>query len=189
MNTTLPHNQDDLKELLQNLFDLSDTPIIELVYDRYRCLNYRVISGERKFFLKQYRGRTGEEVFETKFAERYFAQHGLPIILPIHDRFGRPAFLFEDEWFSLFPHIDAKQPQYGALTDSFLHELGTMLAKMHRVGSLIHSESFRRLRLWDVNQFLFEMIDLKMLLECDGEAPKVSEKMRETLQKKSTSSV
>jgi Ser/Thr protein kinase RdoA (MazF antagonist) len=174
----------EIKQLLCDLFDFEQVSKIDLVYDQYRCLNFKVHTLNQIYFLKQYRGRSSEEVFETKFAERFFADNQVPIILPIQDRFGRPAFQFQEEWFSLFPFVNAQQPHANILSDAFLRSLGTHLAKLHRAGSLVRLDSFRRLRLWDVEQFMFEMVDLKTMLEREREHPGVPSFVLDTMEKK-----
>ncbi|NQV90088.1 phosphotransferase [Candidatus Uhrbacteria bacterium] len=181
----------DLGTILCDLFGFTQVENIELVYDRYRCSNYRISVDDQLFFLKRYSGRSSEEVFETKFAERFFASHAIPIVTSLQDRLGRPAFSYQGEWFSLFPFIQAPQPNPQCLSHAFLSSLGSELAKLHRVGSLVRLESFRRLRLWDVEQFMFELVDLKTLLENEqghsGVLPIVLETMKgkiEFVQKK-----
>lgn len=179
-----PANSQALRVLLQDLFHLSEIQHIELVYDRYRCLNYKVSTPTDVFFLKQYRGRSSEDVFETKFAERYFARQGLPIVESLQDQFGRPAFLFDGDWYSLFPFISARQPDPAFLSDEFLSSLGQELARLHQVGSLVRLDSFRRLRLWNVEQFMFEMVDLKSMLDNERSHPGIPPLVLETMEKK-----
>lgn len=178
------HDKEALKDLLCDLFGFAMVTKIELIYERYRCLNYRISTPTQEYFLKQYRGRSSEEVFETKFAEQFFSENEIPILLPVKDRFQRPAFKYADEWFSLFDFVQAKQPDPHHLTDAFLVSLGGQLAKLHRVGSLVRLDSFRRLRLWDAEEFVFEVVELNTLLEQEQEKSGVPSLVFETMEKK-----
>lgn len=182
MNAPATHKQicDELKEL----FEFSQISTCELVYDRYRCLNYKIVADNKEYFLKQYKGRGSDEVFETKFAEHYFHNHDLPVVLPLADAVGRPAFTIGGDWYSLFPFIEAQQPDPTNLSDAFLSSLGETLARLHRAGSLAPVEGFRRLKLWNIEHFIFEMVDLKRLMQDEMGNPRMTPQMIENMQAK-----
>ncbi|MDG1950191.1 MAG: phosphotransferase [bacterium] len=154
-----------LKFHLRDLYGFSSIDEVQLIYSRYRCLNYIIrVEGGSTFFLKRYAGRTGEEVFETKVAERFFYDHETPIILPLLDKHGRPAFFLDNDWFSLFPYID--QEQSGApLSEVFLESLGMHLGRMHAAGRTFENDSFRRLKMWNKEQFNFKYVAIRELLQ------------------------
>jgi len=81
------------------------------------------------------------------------------------------------DWYSLFPFIDAAQPNASTLSDAFLISLGETLGSLHRVGSLAPLEGFKRLKLWNVEHFIFEMVDLQRLLEDELNNPLMTKDM------------
>jgi Ser/Thr protein kinase RdoA (MazF antagonist) len=154
-----------LKFHLRDLYGFSSIDEVQLIYNRYRCLNYIIrVEGGTIFFLKRYAGRSGEEVFESKTAERFFHENGIPIILPLLDKHGRPAFFLDDDWFSLFPFIDQSQPEI-PLSEVFLESLGRQLGRMHAAGKRFEDKSFRRLKMWSKEQFNFKYVAIQELLQ------------------------
>ena len=110
----------DLEQRLGNrlgeVFGITDVHEVELMQGGLLCENFSIRAGTQRYFLKQYRKQTSTWVYEIKFAEQYFAENDIPVILPITDRHGRTAFWFEDNWYSLFPFIEGIQKDADALT-------------------------------------------------------------------------
>ena len=115
---------------------------------------------EGNFFLKQYQERTSDVVFEIKYAEKFFAEGGLPVILPLADRHGRLVFWAADHWFSLFPFIEKQFPAFSQLTLAKERAMGTMLARFHLAGQNMSGQHFRKKLFWDHEHFFpaFERI-------------------------------
>lgn len=167
-----------LKFHLRDLYGFSSIDEVQLIYNRYRCLNYIIrVEGGTTFFLKRYVGRSGEEVFETKTAERFFHENGMPIVLPLLDKHGRPAFFLDNDWFSLFPFIDQSQPKV-PLSDNYLDSLGGELGRIHAAGKAFEDNSFRRLKMWSKEEFRFKYVAIQELLEQSN----ISKKERATLE-------
>lgn len=179
-----PIQIDILTKKLGQLFELGEVQNISLVHGGYMSQNFRIDTSSGAYFLKQYRNRISTVLHEIKHAERYFASHGLPVITPVPDRYGRPAFWMDGHWFSLFPFIDGKAPAYGCLTNSIACSLGEMLGKFHEVGRKFEHWHFQPLRLWDKDKFFMEFVELEQELLSRPERSMFENRILEVLRKK-----
>lgn len=93
--------------------------------------NHILLSDNNKYFLKKYRFDRQERIEEIHSAKKYFADGGIPVILPITNTEGNTFFLFENGYFALFPFVSGIQLERGTLTDTAIISLGKMLGKIH----------------------------------------------------------
>lgn len=154
----------ELSKKLGQLFAIGSVHSVSLVNGWYMSQNLRVETDAGVFFLKQYRNRVSTTVHEIKRAEAYFARAGLPVILPVEDRFGRSAFWFDGNWFSLFPFVDGKSPEYGLLSSGDIAALGSTLGAFHRAGMRFPPGVISPIRLWDKEAFKVEIVELEQEL-------------------------
>src|SRR3989338_5698652 len=89
----------------------------------YSCWNFDVLCERGRFFLKQYRSFYSHQVGDIKAAERFFAGEGLPVILPLPDRFGRDAFWVEENWYSLFSFVGGSVPRADRMPETTIRSL------------------------------------------------------------------
>ena len=146
-------NIDELNDVLAEQFDLPSVSNFVEVKKGLICRNFSFQSGERKFFLKLYTRNTEETIHAIKEAEIYFAEQGIPIVLPVVTRSGAYAFEFLGKWFSLFPFVDTPTPEASELTDVTMVSMGKMLAALHLAGKQAQLESFATFRFWDRDAF------------------------------------
>lgn len=163
-NILTPLNIPLLAALLKELFGLEELGDVRFVHGGYMGQNFRIDTSHGVFFLKQYRDRINTIIHEIKTAEVYFAQQGLPIILPIKDVYGREAFWLDGNWYSLFPFIDAQSPKHGSLTPPIITSLASMLARFHQVGSKFTYRPFQSVRIGNRRKFHMEKVELERLL-------------------------
>ena len=183
----LMHPQVDstrLAERLRVLFSLGDVTAFAPVYGGYMCHNYRVETPEGRFFLKQYRNKISTVVHEIKYAEEFFVEQGLPVILPVRDKFGRTAFWLDGHWLSLFPFIEARTPKFSDIDERLIGEMGGLLARFHEVGARFDEPHFQPIRLWDKRQFCMELVELEQELERRQPLSALDQRMRDLLTKK-----
>jgi len=173
-----------LSKKLDQLFAIGTVRSVSLVHGWYMSQNLRVETEAGTYFLKQYRNRLSTTVHEIKRAEAYFAAEGLPVILPIDDRFGRSAFWFEGNWFSLFPFVDGTSPAYGSLSSSEVRSLGRMLADLHRAGTRYPRNLISPIRLWDKESFRVEIVELQQELLSRPALDAVEQRVFSTLLRK-----
>ncbi len=159
-----PLNKEIMINRLGLLFDIGEVQEISFAHGGYMSQNFRIDTSSGAYFLKQYRNRISTVLHEIKHAERYFASHGLPVIVPVADRYGRPSFWLDGHWFSLFPFIDGSAPIFGQLTNAIVRSQGQMLGRFHEAGRKFEHWHFQPLRLWDKDKFFMEFVELEQEL-------------------------
>lgn len=121
-----------LERELSHLYGIGKNPkIINPVKEGYLSQNYILESGNNRFFLKQYANYTEQQIKEIHQVKRYFADSGIPIILPIVSISGKTYFTLEDKFYALFPFINRKTVNRKELSSKSLKSLAQMLAKIH----------------------------------------------------------
>ena len=96
--------------------------------------NYILTDISKKYFLKRYRFNIEEKIIEIHTAKQYFADGGIPVILPILNNEQKTYFYFEGGYFALFPFIDGSHIERDSLTETATISLGEMLGKIHLRG-------------------------------------------------------
>lgn len=96
--------------------------------------NYILSDGATKFFLKKYRFDSAKRIAEIHVSKRYFADGGIPVILPIPLLDGATFFEHETAYYALFPFINGKHLERGTLSDVAIDSLGTTLGRIHLLG-------------------------------------------------------
>lgn len=96
--------------------------------------NYFLSDTKTKFFLKKYRFNNSSRIANVHSSKKYFAQGGIPVILPIPLLSGETFFEYTGAYFALFPFVEGKHIERGNLTESAILSLGQMLGKIHLLG-------------------------------------------------------
>jgi homoserine kinase type II len=159
-----PIDEGALARRLSGLFGVSAVSAVDQVSGGVRSRNFAVTTPEGKFFLKQYRNRVSSAVIEIARSQKFFAAHGIPVILPVEDRYGRPAFWFDGCWNYLFPFVDGRSPSSAGLDGPTIDSLARTLARMHRAGAAYGDRPFQSLRLWDPEMFKLERVEIEEAL-------------------------
>jgi Ser/Thr protein kinase RdoA (MazF antagonist) len=173
-----------LDPLMQQLFDLGDIQGHTFVHGGYMGQNYRIDTQRGVYFLKQYQNRINTIIHEIKTAEQYFASQGLPVILPIRDRYDREAFWLDGNWYSLFPFINGVSPSYGKVTAEQLISIAHMLARFHQAGRRFPNRPFQLLRMGNRRKFNMEKVELERLLGQKQKQTELDHRILEILAKK-----
>lgn len=150
-----------LEDRLSGWFGIRGVKGVQQVSGGVRSRNYAVETESGAYFLKQYRNRVSTAVLEIARSQAYFATHGLPVILPIPDRVGRPAFWFDGCWNYLFPFVEGKSPSASTLDDATIGSLARTLARLHGAGAAYGVRPFQTLRLWDPDMFALERVEIE----------------------------
>lgn len=116
--------------------------------------NYILVEGDKKYFLKKYRFDNKEKIEEIHLAKKYFAEGGIPVILPIANKEGNTFFCFENGYFALFPFIDEKEFKRGSLPDKAIISLGEMLGRIHLLGGKAKLPISNKFKTWDKEKIL-----------------------------------
>lgn len=96
--------------------------------------NYFLSGGVKKFFLKKYRFDNSDRIAEVHASKKYFANGGIPVILPISLLNGNTFFEYDAAYYALFPFVEGKHLERGNLTETSIISLGKMLGKIHLLG-------------------------------------------------------
>jgi Ser/Thr protein kinase RdoA (MazF antagonist) len=162
LHATVDRNR--LTNRLNLFFGINEVFDVSVVHGGFMCQNFRIDSDKGVFFLKQYRNRVNTVVNEIKKGETYFASHGLPIILPLLDTFGRQAFWIDGHWFSLFPFIEKTNPKFGTIKLPLAQSLGSMLADFHSAGMRHQHQNFQQINIGNLQKFHLEKVELELIL-------------------------
>ena len=104
----------------------------ERVTEGFLSHNYILASPTKKFFLTQYSEEYSWEILndihKVKF---FFANSGIPVILPYEDINKGTIFEFKEKYFSLFPFAEGKILSREKLTKREFCNLGKLLAEVH----------------------------------------------------------
>jgi homoserine kinase type II len=179
-----PFDRERLGKKIDRLYGIGDVRSLELVHGGYMSRNYRVETDRGAYFLKQYRNRISTVIHEIKYAEQYFAEQGLPVIEPILERFSRPAFWFDENWYSLFPFVEGTSPSVGGITGSDATAMGSMLARFHQAGLRFDQRHFQSLALWDRRRFHLEYVELREALLAEPVLGSFAPLVLDTLERK-----
>lgn len=96
--------------------------------------NYFLSDGKNKFFLKKYRFDNSSRIAEIHASKKYFADGGIPVILPVSLLNGDTFFEHDGAYYALFPFVEGKHLERGNLTEASIISLGQMLGKIHLLG-------------------------------------------------------
>ncbi len=167
MNTPILHAPIDFERLpmvLKDLFGIDEITSHKFVHGGFMSQNFRLETPQGVFFFKEYRNRVSTVVYQIKLAEEYFSRHGLPIILPIKDRFGREVFWFDGRWFSLFPFIEGRSPEAEEINETTITSLASTLAQFHYAGQQFNEPTFQHIRIGDPRKLLMESAEIRYQL-------------------------
>lgn len=173
-----------LSERLHELFSLGPVLACEPVHGGYTCQNFRLRTSAGSFFLKQYQNHLRQWVPDIKFAERYFSSHGVPVVLPIKDAFGRTAFWFDNYWYSLFPYVEEAKADPATMSDATVVSLGETLAQIHLSGRDVARRTFQVRWMWDRDAFELEYAELMHALNRRKPLGSVERRMADVLERK-----
>ena len=148
---------DDLIAKINNLYNLQ-LQSAEKVKKGFLSENHILHSDDKKYFLKRYRFDKQERIEEVHSAKKYFADGGIPVIIPITNNEGNTFFLFENGYFALFPFVYDIQLERGSLTDTAIISLGEMLGKIHLLGKDSTLPVNERFKAWNTEKAL-EKVD------------------------------
>ena len=144
---------------INRLYDLQPHSS-EKVTKGFLSENHVLFSNDKKYFLKRYRFGRRERIEEIHSAKKYFADGGIPVILPIENNEGSTFFLFENGYFALFPFVSGVQLERGSFTDRAIISLGETLGKIHLLGKDSNLPIKERFKAWNKEKSLekIEMI-------------------------------
>lgn len=116
--------------------------------------NWILSIGEHKVFLKRYRFEDESRIREIHAVKHFFAESGIPIILPKSTLDGQTYMTHEGRWFALFPFIAERELERQNLSDTAVASMGSMLAHIHKAGATSTVSVEKNFNYWDREVFL-----------------------------------
>jgi Ser/Thr protein kinase RdoA (MazF antagonist) len=179
-----PIHFEQLGSQMKDLFSFDHILSFDFVHGGFMSQNFRVETDKGTFFLKQYRNRINTIIHEIKEAEVFFKSKGLPVIMPVQDKFNREAFWFNGHWYSLFPFVYGNSPVAGQMSMELTRSLARTLAKLHEHGREFTNRPFQMLRISTARKFHLEQVELIKVLESKDQKTNLESKMFEILKRK-----
>jgi homoserine kinase type II len=124
---------EEIFPLINNLYNISVISF-EKVALGYLTDNYILFDNTKKYFLKKYRFKDEERIKGIQAAKQYFYEGGIPVILPITSNEGKGFFVFNGEYYALFPFIKGIHIAKENLSNNSIISLAQMLGKIHALG-------------------------------------------------------
>lgn len=150
---------DDLIVKINSLYNLQ-LHSAEKVTKGFLSENHILHSDNKKYFLKRYRFDSKDRIEEVHSVKKYFANGGIPVVLPIANVEGNTFFFSDGGYFALFPFVPDKQLNRGSLADTAIISLGETLGKIHLLGKDSNLPIKERFKAWNKEKSLekIEMI-------------------------------
>lgn len=141
-----------MEEMLAKIHDLYgiDAQWSERVTKGFLSENHIIsdIGDQKKYFLKRYRFDNKQRIEEIHLVKKYFAEKGIPIILPITNKEGGALF-FHEGYFAVFPFVEGRHIERNALSDEAIISLGETLARIHLAGKGANLPIMETFEPWD----------------------------------------
>ena len=104
---------------------------VERILSGFLSENYTLTDGTKKYFLKKHRHTDLKQVEGVCLAEQFFAEGGVPVILPLTTHSGTYFFEQAGSFYSLYPFIEGRHIERGTLSEQAAVSLGTTLGVLH----------------------------------------------------------
>lgn len=142
----------ELASAVEQAYGLERIELAELVQKGVLSQNWFLTAGSTRYFLKRYRFDDEARIREIHAAKQFFADNGIPIILPIATIGGATYISQDKRFYALFPHISGQHLYRDHLTDTATISMAQMLARLHLAGAkstlVVGKDSFKA---WDSN--------------------------------------
>ncbi len=138
----------------------------------YLSENFVVVSGGRKYFLKQYRFKEKRRIVDAHKAKLFFASKGVPVIIPLKNNEGETITQIGNVFVSLFPFVEGFQfvSKGTTVPAQAPKSLGIMLGRIHKAGESRYPEISEVFKSWNKDEFfedadsILEIINNKKIL-------------------------
>lgn len=140
--------------------------VIDKVKEGFLSQNYVLGSGRPEYFLKEYRFENSEKIRQIHKIKFYFAEKGIPIILPIINRAKNSFFEHDGKFYAVFPFVTAKTVSRESPPDEALISCAQMLARIHLLSKNETPDLIADIvKGWDKSKFLTEAYEIKRKIE------------------------
>lgn len=157
--------QNGLTELLADTYRIKVKHFTK-VDEGYLSDNQIIGAGNANYFLKKYRFTQEKRIKTIHAVKFFFAEAGIPVILPLKNKHLASFFRFEDYYYSLFPFVTGRRLNRGNLPADALKASAKLLADLHRVGTNAEISSLREHSgAWNRKQFMAEAKRVLQVIE------------------------
>lgn len=123
---------EEIKKAINVHYNIGKITSIERINAGFLSDNYKIVSDKGVFFLKGYR-KGIERDRDIHKVKKFFASHGIPVILPIETNKLDTLFSEQEKVYALFPFVDGIHHNRQFISDEINIEIAKLLAKMHQV--------------------------------------------------------
>ncbi|MBP7846088.1 MAG: phosphotransferase [Candidatus Pacebacteria bacterium] len=95
--------------------------------------NFKIVSEEGVYFLKQHRPSVASRILYVEKGEIFLKDNGIPIVLPIQNKNGLLHTVFENNTYTLYPFVDGIEVERKNLKKSHIQNIATMLGEIHMI--------------------------------------------------------
>lgn len=120
--------------LLTTHYSLPALCAITPVTTGYLSRNWTVTTVAQRYFLKEYRFQGIDRVQAAHASLLHFHSCGIPTIVPVKTQHNQTICEHEGRFYALFPYVEGRALQRGALPKRAVQAVGAMLARLHRAG-------------------------------------------------------
>lgn len=148
---------EDLLVKVSNTYDLPSLRLVQKVERGVLSDNFILQNSESKYFLKTWRFQNEEWLSGVLRIEKYFANHGIPIIESLNCANNQNYFKYEDKFYSLYPYISGTHIEREDIAGESLDSMAEMLATIHLVSRDNPIEAPDSFTWWDTEKTLEKM--------------------------------
>jgi Ser/Thr protein kinase RdoA (MazF antagonist) len=128
----MKNNQEKLISTINSLYDFNNEVSIQRKINQgYLTENHILGNKKEKFFLKKYRSFGLARLEKIQKVKKFFAEKGIPAILPLENKNKKTLLKFERNFYSIFPYAKGRQIKWSKLSDEALKSCGVLLANIH----------------------------------------------------------
>jgi len=165
------NGMDELLKELSKSYDI-ELALLERVEKGTLSENHILICGGVKYFLKKYRFDNEQRVADVHSSKKFFANGGIPVILPLPAVDGRTYITFGERFYALFPFVADRQLEREDLSASASVSLGEMLGQIHLRGKNAVLPVNHFFKPWDKEKTFQKFSDIEAVI---GKLPSLSD--------------
>jgi Ser/Thr protein kinase RdoA (MazF antagonist) len=154
-----------LSIMLKELYGFSTIDNFKSLSGGFTTENFSFSCTNNHYFLKRYNTTSTERIHDINVALERFAEGEIPVITPVHDKQGEPAFFFDDAWWGVFPFVDGRTYSSNELTTKHATQLGSMLGKLHKIGLSCNKGDVQPITLWNKNVLTSDKLALEYVYQ------------------------
>lgn len=117
-------------EKINNIYNFSHRVELLGKVEKGYYSNFIIGNNKEKYFLKAYPNGV-VRVKKSHAAEKFFAAHKIPVVLPIESKEGKTYFVCQRTVYAVFPYETGMQYERLKVPTRALQSAGAMLAKIH----------------------------------------------------------